>query len=131
MKTTTFAIDEIYASAWENAIKNVGKLLYKDERESMHDWSFVQDIATKLNIRFDLNGNIVNDEDEIKDYRRTSLKVEVTNGTQHCVRTVYKDIFGKLFFKDGGKWNHIFRKDNGIYTAAYYNRIEFIKEETI
>lgn len=130
MKTTTLAIDEIYASAWENAIKNTGELFHMDEKEAMDKWSFVQEMASELKLRFDLNGNIVKDE-EIKDLYRTSLKVEITNGCKHYIRTVYKDIFGKLCFKDNGKTHYIFRKENGLYTSPWYIRVDFITDKTI
>lgn len=124
----TYTINEIYASAWENAIKNVGAVLHMNEKESMDKWSFVQEAATKLNIRFDLNGEIINDANIAKPWCRTAMKIEITDGSRHFVRTVCKDSFGHLCFKDGGKYQYIFRKSNGIYNSPWYTRVDFIME---
>jgi hypothetical protein len=59
--------------------------------------------------------------------KRTGAKVEVHNGTKIYIRTVYKDNFGNFCFKDGGEWNCIFKKDDGTYTAPYYNSVEIMK----
>lgn len=55
----SFGIRELYGSAWHNAIKNIGSALEYSEEETFSDWRYIQKVAFKLNVRFDMNGNII------------------------------------------------------------------------
>lgn len=55
----TFVLAELYGEAWNRAIENVGKVLGRSEKESKNSWYFISNVASKLGVRFDCNGNIV------------------------------------------------------------------------
>lgn len=62
MKKTIFNIDDLCGYAWECAIKNVYKIL--DENIGLEPLDLREDIgyeeiAKGLNIKFDVNGNII------------------------------------------------------------------------
>lgn len=53
--TMTYRINEIYGEAWLHAIVSVGEEL--GMRPS--SWAKIMQLAERLNVRFDCNGNIV------------------------------------------------------------------------
>lgn len=53
-----FRINELYGEAWNCAIVNVGKVLGKNEKESKNAWAYIEKVASKLNVKFDVNGEI-------------------------------------------------------------------------
>lgn len=57
----TYRIGELSGSAWENAIVNVGRVLGRQEKEAKNSWVFVEGVASKLGVRFDINGYIVSE----------------------------------------------------------------------
>ena len=62
MKKTVFNIDDLCGYAWECAIKNVYKVLNENiglENLDLREAVGYEEIAKGLNIRFDVNGNIV------------------------------------------------------------------------
>jgi hypothetical protein len=54
-----FRIGELSGYAWECAIVNVGAILCRNEKESKNSWAYIERVASKLNVRFDVNGNIM------------------------------------------------------------------------
>lgn len=57
-----YAIDDLYACAWENAISNVADVINIQLHTSYfrgRDWNILENIALKLKIRFDDNGEII------------------------------------------------------------------------
>ena len=58
-----FYIEDMYASAWQAAIENVGNILNKELglnlQVTQDDWRQVERIADALKIRFDENGEII------------------------------------------------------------------------
>ena len=62
MKKTLFNIDDLCGYAWECAIKNVYKVLNENiglENLDLREVMGYEEIAKGLNIRFDVNGNII------------------------------------------------------------------------
>lgn len=57
----TIESDAICASAWDNAIENVAKCVNEvlGLNISTREWQKLEELANKLNIRFDENGEIV------------------------------------------------------------------------
>lgn len=51
----TYSINDLYAGAWQTAIAAVAAVL---GLSADNDWRTVEDIAQRLNIRFDINGVI-------------------------------------------------------------------------
>jgi hypothetical protein len=60
-------INNIYASAWEAAIINTGRLLSMDPHYAITQWSYVQAKAEELGLEFDNNGKIVGELAEFKE----------------------------------------------------------------
>lgn len=54
-----YRIGELSGFAWECAIVNVGAVLGKDAKDSKNSWVFVEKVASKLNVKFDVNGKIL------------------------------------------------------------------------
>ena len=54
-----YRIGELSGFAWECAIVNVGAVLGKDAKDSKNSWVFVEKVASKLNVKFDINGKIL------------------------------------------------------------------------
>lgn len=62
MKTIdTYSIDNLCACAWATAVKNVGKIIKGDNFNfsSTAQCFAAEQVARKLNVRFDENGEIV------------------------------------------------------------------------
>lgn len=55
----TYAIDELYGEAWNSAIEYVGRVIGMDALDIMRKWTDIEDIAVKLGVRFDANGEII------------------------------------------------------------------------
>lgn len=63
MEKVTYSINELFASSWEQAIDNVIEIMSKTSFRILsrrNDWAQAQSYALEKNIRFDVNGNIVN-----------------------------------------------------------------------
>jgi hypothetical protein len=55
-------IDDLYASAWQEAIENVAKVINKRLHTNYslrEDWMILEEIAMDFGIRFDENGGII------------------------------------------------------------------------
>lgn len=51
-------IMELTGYAWECAIVNVGEILGKDRKTSLSEFAEIENIAFKLRVKFDDNGDI-------------------------------------------------------------------------
>lgn len=51
-------IMELNGCAWECAIVNVGEILGKDRKTSLSEFAEIENIAFKLRVKFDNDGNI-------------------------------------------------------------------------
>lgn len=61
-------------------------------------------------------------------YKRTNLKVEVQDGMQTIVRTVYELPDGRQFFKHNGEQCIIFCDEKGNYRAPWFPSVRYITE---
>lgn len=53
-----FTINDLYASAWQNAVTTVAKILGRStDKEAW--WIEIEDLCETLGLRFDENGNII------------------------------------------------------------------------
>ena len=58
----TYTIEMLCGYAWECAIVNVGKVIGKaNEKSALNSWNEISEIASKLGVKFDANGEIVVD----------------------------------------------------------------------
>lgn len=55
----TYSIEDLYATAWQDAIYAVGEVLGKSRFYIMRDWVEIEEVARKLNVRFNADGEIV------------------------------------------------------------------------
>ncbi len=55
----SFRIGELSGYAWERGIVNVGAILGRNEKEARNSWAYIEKVASKLNVRFDTNGDII------------------------------------------------------------------------
>ena len=58
----TYKIDELYASAWQHALEEVAGIVNANtglELFEARDWNALENIALKLGVDFDANGEIV------------------------------------------------------------------------
>lgn len=59
-------INDLYATAWQDAIKNVAMMINRrlgTNYDLKNDWDALERLATDFDIRFDENGNIVKKEE--------------------------------------------------------------------
>lgn len=58
----TYKIDELYASAWQHALDEVAEVVNMNTGLKLfeaRDWNALENIALKLGVDFDANGEIV------------------------------------------------------------------------
>lgn len=54
-----YTIEDLFASAWQDAIYAVGEVLGKSPFYIMRDWVEIEEVARKLGVRFNENGEII------------------------------------------------------------------------
>ena len=59
MEVSGLGIRELSGYAWHCAVRNVASVLEEDVFEVAGDWAYIEGVAEKLGVRFDVNGNIV------------------------------------------------------------------------
>ena len=55
-------MNDMHGYAWECAIVNTGKLLGMDKHYAIAQWPYVKAMAEKMNLVFDVNGEIIEKE---------------------------------------------------------------------
>lgn len=55
----SYTIEELYGEAWTDAIYAVGEVIGKRPFYIMRDWEDIEEVAVKLGVRFNENGEIV------------------------------------------------------------------------
>ena len=55
-----FTIEDLYASAWESAIKEVAELLEMDPMGAIRNkWDYIERVASNLKLKFNVDGELV------------------------------------------------------------------------
>ena len=55
----SYTIEELYGEAWNDAIQYVGEALGLSPLDCIRKWPDIEDVAIKLGVKFNENGEII------------------------------------------------------------------------